>query len=77
MAMQCNIDAKGKSIRLLLGLAHLLVAVVLAGLLLAGVLTPTWWWFVVTGLGLGGSFMVFEARSSWCVVRAMGFKTPF
>ncbi len=75
--MQCNIDSKGKSIRLLLGLAHLLVAIVLAAMLLTGVLTPTWLWWVVAGVGLGGSFMVFEARSGWCVVRAMGFKTPF
>ena len=33
--------------------------------------------WVVTGIALaGGAFAVFEARAGWCVVRAMGFKTP-
>lgn len=75
--MQCNIDAKGKSIRLMGGFLNLFIAAVLAALVLAGVLTQAWWWFVVGGVALGGAFMVFEARSGWCVVRAMGFKTPF
>jgi hypothetical protein len=70
--MQCNINAKGKAVRLLSGL----------GFLLAGALT-----FVFGGLDgvpaiigscllLGGGFMAFEGWSGWCVVRAMGFKTP-
>lgn len=75
--MQCNIDAKGQAIRLMGGLATLGVAAVLAVLTLAGVLPQAWWWFVVIGAAIGGGFMVFEARSGWCVVRAMGFKTPF
>jgi len=25
---------------------------------------------------LGGAFMIFEGVNGWCVVRAMGFKTP-
>lgn len=35
-----------------------------------------WRWTVSIGCGLGGAFAVFEARAGWCVVRAMGFKTP-
>jgi len=50
---------------------------VLAVLCLAGVLQAGWWWFVVAGAAAGGAFTVFEARAGWCVVRAMGFKTPF
>ncbi|MEM9883069.1 MAG: hypothetical protein AAF800_09160 [Planctomycetota bacterium] len=74
--MRCNIDAKGKSVRLIGGLGCLAAAVVVAALTLSGVLPVLAG--VCLGLGLlaGGGFMVFEARAGWCVVRAMGFKTP-
>ena len=75
--MRCNIDARGKVLRLQIGLLHLGAAAVLAVLCLAGVLQAGWWWFVVAGAAAGGAFTVFEARAGWCVVRAMGFKTPF
>ncbi|RPG13407.1 MAG: hypothetical protein CBC32_002170 [Proteobacteria bacterium TMED72] len=70
--MKCNIDARGKAIRLLSGLCCLvagLLTLVFGGL--EGV--P-----VIVGacLLIGGGFMAFEGWSGWCVVRAMGFKTP-
>ena len=37
--------------------------------------TPTAW-LVTAALLLGGGFAVFEAWAGWCVVRAMGVKTP-
>lgn len=74
--MQCNIDARGKAVRLIIGVLHLLAAGVLAALLIGGVLAGVWWWLAVAGLAGGGGFMVFEGRAGWCVVRAMGFKTP-
>lgn len=74
--MQCNINAKGKAIRLISGVMTLAIACVLAGLVVAGVLAPGWWWFVVAGTAVGGGFAVFEGWAGWCVVRAMGFKTP-
>lgn len=75
--MQCNIDAKGKAVRLIYGLAMLAAAAVVAVLLLIGVIGAAWVWAVVAGLALMGGFGVYEARKSWCVVRAMGFKTPY
>ena len=75
--MQCNINAKGKAVRLVGGVLVVVIALVLAGLVATGVLPQAWWWFVVVGTALGGGFMVFEGWSGWCVVRAMGFKTPF
>ncbi|MEM6258058.1 MAG: hypothetical protein AAGI37_07060 [Planctomycetota bacterium] len=76
--MQCNIDAKGKALRLIYGLIMLAVAALIAVLMLAGVLgLGVWGWAVVAGLGLFGAFGVFEARAGWCVMRAMGFKTPY
>ncbi|MEM9348075.1 MAG: hypothetical protein AAGB26_15815 [Planctomycetota bacterium] len=76
--MQCNIDAKGKALRLIYGLIMLAVAAVVAVLMLAGVLgLGIWGWAIVTALALFGGFGIFEARAGWCVVRAMGFKTPY
>ncbi len=75
--MQCNIDARGKAIRLVTGLISVAAAAVLAVAVLAGVLQAVWWWAPVVGAAAGGVFAVFEARTGWCVLRAMGCKTPF
>ncbi|MEM8736971.1 MAG: hypothetical protein AAGG38_00640 [Planctomycetota bacterium] len=74
--MQCNIDAKGKAIRLASGL-FTLAAAALAAVLTATGLLPSWGWFLVVGAVLGGGFAVFEGWAGWCGLRAMGFKTPF
>ncbi|MDB5173379.1 MAG: hypothetical protein JWO87_985 [Phycisphaerales bacterium] len=75
MALTCNIDAKGKFVRLIYGI--ILVA--------AGASLIYFWalhsgstlrWTVSLLCLLGGAFAVFEARAGWCVVRAMGMKTP-
>ena len=75
MGMTCNIDAKGKRLRLIGGITTLIAGVVLL---------ITWTthaagafpWIVSIVLILGGAFMIFEARAGWCAIRAMGFKTP-
>ena len=73
--MQCNIDARGKRVRFVNGIAMLAVGIVLllvwalpAGSALA--------WILTASALLGGAFLVFEARAGWCALRAMGFKTP-
>lgn len=76
-AMQCNIDAKGKAVRLIYGLVMIAAGLVVAGLTLADVIGGWWPWAVAAALVLMGGFGVFEARKGWCVVRAMGFKTPY
>jgi hypothetical protein len=73
MALVCNINARGKRTRLIIGLL----------LLLAAILAGIWgWWkgpaiFLIFAavLALAGGFSVFEAAAGWCAVRAMGFKT--
>ena len=74
MALTCNIDSKGKAVRLIYGVILLLIGV---GLMI-------WWawgtgsalrWAVAGACVAMGAFAVFEARAGWCVVRAMGFKT--
>lgn len=74
--MQCNIGAKGKAVRLRMGLMALGAAAILGLLILTGVLNSTLWWYSFGAIVFGGAFTIFEARAGWCVVRAMGFKTP-
>lgn len=75
MALQCNIDAKGKLARLIWGAMLVLIAIVLLifWAVPTGGVVP---WAVTVAIFLGGAFGIFEARSGWCIVRAMGFKTP-
>ncbi len=72
--MRCNIDARGKSIRLAGGVIACVMALVF--LILAGVgVWDRWAWFVGAGALITGVFMVIEGWSGWCALRAMGFKT--
>lgn len=74
VALACNIDARGKALRLRLGI----------GLVLVGVASLALWavpnggalaWLVALGLLVSGAFSIFEARKGWCALRALGFKT--
>jgi hypothetical protein len=76
MPLTCNIDAKGKRKRLLMGLA-LLAAGVLLALLWAWPSADWKPWAVVSIVLLMGGFALFEARAGWCAMRAMGFKTKY
>ena len=76
MSLTCNINRTGRVLRLLYGLL----------LIVAGVLMLVFWanptggwlaWIVSTVCVLGGVFAVFEAANGWCVMRAMGIKTPW
>jgi hypothetical protein len=75
MPMTCNIDAKGKRVRLIYGIVLVVAGIVLLfvwALPSGGILA----WVVTVALLAGGMFSIFEARAGWCAVRAMGFKTP-
>jgi membrane-bound ClpP family serine protease len=77
MALRCNIDAKGKLIRLIYGVALVLIGAVL---MLAWALRGgggAFAWLVSIVAMLGGAFAIFESRKGWCAIRAMGLKTPF
>jgi len=74
--MQCNIGAKGKAVRLRLGLMALAGALALAAVVVTGFLEGVIWWYAVAATAFGGLFTIWEARAGWCIVRAMGFKTP-
>ena len=74
--MECNIDARGKAARFVGGLAGLAFGMVLASLLVLDVLSGLVASSAAAGAIFGGAFAIFEARAGWCVVRAMGFRTP-
>jgi hypothetical protein len=75
-AMQCNIDARGKRVRFISGVAATLAGLVLLLLAALGVGPSGWMWALAALLLISGAFQIFEARAGWCAVRAMGFRTP-
>ncbi|MBT8485353.1 MAG: hypothetical protein HKO59_00130 [Phycisphaerales bacterium] len=74
--MQCNIDARGKAVRLLGAIALICVGLGLIGCEVFGVTDARWTWITAVTLLTAGGFGIFQARAGWCVVRAMGFRTP-
>jgi len=74
--MQCNIDAKGKAVRMISGIVVTILSVIVLVLCAFAVL-ESWIACAIGGLLLAcGVFQIFEAKAGWCIVRAMGFKTP-
>ena len=74
--LECNIDGKGQVARFLGGLASIVGALVLAALLATETFTFGFGWYAVAGAVFGGAFAIWEARAGWCVVRALGIRTP-
>ena len=75
MPLTCNIDSRGKLARLIYGILLIVLGLLLA-LFWAWPDGQAWKWIVTAACLLGGAFAVFEARAGWCVMRAIGFKTP-
>ena len=76
MNRTCNIDAKGKAVRFLTGIFAILSGLVLAILVNQGILSFESYLLLVCGSIVGGVFSMWEAKAGWCVVRAIGIKTP-
>lgn len=75
MALTCNIDARGKAARLVIGMVMLFIGLVL----LFAWAMPTGAglaWFVALSVIVSGGFAIFEARAGWCALRAIGVRTP-
>jgi len=74
MGFACNIDRRGRRARAVCGALFVAVAI---GLVWLGWPTSEWLrWTLAGAAGLLGLFQVFEASMGWCVVRALGRKTP-
>jgi hypothetical protein len=76
MDRSCNIDAKGRVVRFLTGILAILGGFTMAILIAQGILSSETYWVIVAGSIIGGAFAMWEAREGWCVVRALGIKTP-
>ena len=74
--MECNISHRGRLARLYTGIVAIVFGLVLALLTTLSVLPTALGWIAVAGSIFGGAFAIFEARKGWCIVRAIGFKTP-
>lgn len=70
-----NIDARGRLARLIYGIVLLVAGMVLA-IFWAWPAASWWAWAIIAVCLASGGFAIFEARAGWCVMRAMGFKTP-
>lgn len=73
MAFTCNIDARGKRTRFIIGFL-LLLAAILAGAWAVGHPSAIIWTFAAI-IAIAGAFLLFESRMGWCAVRALRFKT--
>jgi hypothetical protein len=76
MSRTCNIDARGRVVRFVTGIFAVLTGFVMALLITQNILPSDVYWIPVLGSIAGGMFAMWEARAGWCVVRAIGIKTP-
>lgn len=70
--MQCNIDARGKAGRLIIGALFEGVGLFLLVLAWVGVLGGIWPWYLGVPLVILGWIGIFEGIAGWCAIRALG-----
>ena len=77
MARECNIDAKGKFVRLVGGSMSMVAGIVALLLIVFGILPGNIFTIgSVVGMFAGGALGIYEGRSGCCIARAMGIRTP-
>ena len=74
--MECNLDARGKATRLVSGGIGVLFGIVLGALFLFDVTSWHLLPYISAASIFGGGFAIFEGWSGWCVIRAIGIRTP-
>ena len=79
MALECNIDSKGRALRLVAGLLAILGGAVAYLILMLEIMPvpESIGTLGVLAMFTGGAFAIFEAKAGWCVVRALGFRTRY
>ena len=79
MALECNIDSKGRAMRLVAGILAILGGAVAYVILTLGVIPvpESLGTLGVLAMVAGGAFAIFEAKAGRCVVRALGFRTRY
>jgi len=77
MTKQCNINSRGKIIRLAGGFVLVLSAGALTVLTALGSIDGVWPWVAVVSFLAIGAFAVYEGWAGWCAIRAIGVNTWF
>ena len=73
--MQCNIDQRGRTLRIVVGAIFESSGLALGVLWFLGIL-PDWTIWPAIGCWAGGTFAIIEGAIGWCGLRALGVKTP-
>jgi hypothetical protein len=74
MDLACNIDKKGRAVRIIGGALFDVTGLATIGL---GMLVKEKIYLFAGGTAsVIGTFMIYEGLRGWCAVRAMGFRTP-
>ena len=76
MERTCNIDSRGRIVRFIIGIFAFFAGSIMALLINQGILISETYWIPVVGIIIGGIFTIWEAREGWCVIRAIGIRTP-
>jgi hypothetical protein len=73
VALACNINRRGRGLRIVSGAIFVVGAIVFP----LAEWPPAWWgWVIAAVLLLIGIFHIVEGAIGWCAMRAMGFRTP-
>lgn len=75
MALVCNINRRGRWVRVVFGLVSLAIGVMMIAAAWPEV--AFWQWLVGAAFAVCGLFSVIVGGAAgWCVCRALGWKTP-
>ena len=77
MERKCNIDAKGKLFRFTIGMFSVISGIVIISLFNLNIFISEEILLMGIFSIIGGLFAIWEAREGWCIVRAIGIRTPF
>lgn len=75
MKLACNIDRRGRIVRLVMGIV--LIAIALPLLIFWAPANGLYAWAVSVGVLISGIFGLFEAAKGWCLMRAIGCRVPY
>ena len=74
--MECNLDARGKATRLVSGSLGVLFGIILGLMFHLDMISWPLIPYISAASIFGGGFAIFEGWSGWCVIRAIGIRTP-
>ena len=76
MALECNLEARGKFVRLVLGAFAIIGSLPIVMLTVFGAIDVRIGWSLIGIAWTGGALGIFEGWSGFCIARGLGFRTP-